>query len=122
MLYCFGFCMFTIIVHIVPHVTDLRIPRGSARILATVGGMGASESPLVAEIFGLKAHGLIYGFSGFGFTLEGAVGPWAAGYIYDARNSYRPAFLVCCILAKMGIVLAMLTKWLGKPSLAHEFE
>jgi len=38
---CLGFCLFTIMVHIVPHVTDLGISAaGAANILAVMGGAG----------------------------------------------------------------------------------
>jgi len=169
MLFCFGFCMFTMIVHMVPHVTDLRIPADTAaKILATTGGiaiigrlflgnladrigsrrifiigfivlplaflwlipaedvwklylfalafgfvqggMGACESPLVAEIFGLKSHGTIYGVVGFGFTLGGAVGPWFGGFIYDETNSYRMAFAACVVTGIIGLILTILIK------------
>jgi len=164
MLVCLGFCMFTIMVHIVPHITDLGFSAAIAvKILATIGGvaiigrivlgmladrvgnrrifligfivmpvaffwlapakavwmlyifaivfsfvqsgMGASESPLVAEIFGLKSHGLIFGCLGFGFTIGAAIGPFQAGYIYDLTNSYQAAFLACGIAGIVGLIL-----------------
>jgi len=40
MFLCLGYCIFTILVHIVPHATDLGISAASAaNILATVGGL-----------------------------------------------------------------------------------
>lgn len=161
---CLGFCMFTIMIHIVPHTTDLGISAVIAvKILATIGGvaiigriilgiaadrvgnrrifligfillpaaffwlvpakavwmfyifaiafsfaqggMGASESPLVAEIFGLRSHGLIFGFLGFGFTIGAALGPLQAGYIYDLTYSYQAAFFVCGVIGIVGLIL-----------------
>jgi MFS family permease len=169
MLFSFGYCMFTVIVHIVPYATDLNISTsnaakilgsmggvaiigrlllgtladriGSQRIfiigfilmpmglfllvpakeawvlyLFTVtfgmaqGGMGAAESPLVAEIFGLRSHGLIYGVLGLGFTIGGAIGPWLAGYIFDVMGSYKMAFAICAAFGLMGLVLTILIK------------
>jgi len=41
MFFCLGFCLFTILVHIVPHVTDLGISATTAaNILAVMGGAG----------------------------------------------------------------------------------
>jgi len=169
MLFCFGFCMFTIMVHMVPHATDLGIPADTAaNVLAATGGfaivgrlflgniadrigsrwifiigfivipsaflwlipaedvwmltvfvlafgfvqggMGACESPLVADIFGLKSHGLIYGVAGSGFTLGGAVGPWLAGFLYDATNNYKAAFAVCVVAGMMGLIFTILIR------------
>jgi MFS family permease len=42
MYFCLGFSMFTILVHIAPHATDLRLSATTAaNILATAGGVGA---------------------------------------------------------------------------------
>ena len=59
------------------------------------GGMGAAESPLVAGLFGLRSHGLIYGVIHIGFTFGAAVGPLVTGYIFDITGSYQIAFLIC---------------------------
>ena len=41
MFLCLGFCMYTILVHIVPHATDLGFSAATAaNILATIGGVG----------------------------------------------------------------------------------
>lgn len=167
MLFCFGFCLFTIVVHIVPHVTDLGFSTDSAaKILSTIGGavligrvglggaadkfgtrpmfmigfilmttaflllvpisevwmlclfaavfgiaqggMGPLESPLIAEIFGLKSHGLIFGVAGFGFTIGAALGPFMAGYFFDLTDSYRVAFLSCAFLGIVGLIFITL--------------
>ena len=127
LLFCFGFPTYAVVVHIVPHAIDLKIPpvsaanilavRGAVGILGNYmlgaladrignrkifiigfimlsaalfwlsvaeeewmlylvilvlgfagGGMGASESPLTAWLFGLGSHGLIYGVVHVGFT------------------------------------------------------
>ena len=162
-----GFCIFAIMVHIVPHATDLEISAASAaNILATIGGMNiigkvvlggiadrignkqaiiigfilmsatlfwlvpareewmlylfaavfgfayggstVSESPLVAALFGVRAHGLILGVAGFGFTLGAALGPFVAAYIFDVTRSYQVAFLVCAAVGIIGLILTAL--------------
>jgi len=167
MLCCFGYCLFSITVHLVPHATDLGISAVSAAsILAAMGGlsiagnivlgsvgdrignrrvfiigfilmsaslfwlvparemwmlylfavamgfahggMGASESPLVAGLFGLKSHGLIFGVIGMGFTIGAAIGPFLSGSIFDATGSYQTSFLVCACIGIVGLVLAVL--------------
>jgi len=75
-----------------------------------VGGMAASESPLVAGLFGLTSHGLIYGVAHLGFTAGAAVGPVAAGYIFDLTGNYQVAFLVCAAFSIVGIILAAILR------------
>jgi MFS family permease len=75
-----------------------------------MGSIGTSESPLVARLFGLKSHGLIYGIVVLGFTVGGAVGPLVTGYIHDITGSYRNAFLVCIAFAVVGFILTVLLK------------
>ena len=167
--FCFGICMFALIVHIVPHATDMGMSAsGAANILAIIGGMvvvgrivlghaadkignkqvfiigfiltsaasfwlvsaaemwrlylfavvfgfahggmGVSESPLVAELFGLSSHGLIFGAAILGFTIGAAIGPLLAGYIFDVTGSYQVAFLVCASAGIVGLALTMLVR------------
>ena len=167
--FCLGFSMFSITVHLVPHVTDLNIsPAVAAAILATFGGvsiignvaagpiadkignryvclisfliMAASlilliwiteiwlfylfailfgfftgtcvttESPLVAELFGLRSHGAILGFISFSFTVGAAVGPLLMGYIFDVTSSYQLAFLSGAIVSLAGMVLSIVLR------------
>ena len=70
----------------------------------------ASQSPLVALLFGLNSHGVILGFLSFGFTTGGAFGPWLAGYIFDVTQSYQFAFLMCTAVSLAGLVLTVFLK------------
>jgi MFS family permease len=165
MLFCFGFCVLTITVHIVPHTTDLGIAAAAAAntlavlngvqlvgsivlggaadrignrqayiicfilisamlfwllliketwmfylfaaVMALGGGGGATlTSPLVAELFGMRSHGLILGVIIFCATMGGAAGPFIAGYIFDVSGSYQLAFLISAALGVVGLILA----------------
>lgn len=75
------------------------------------GGVITSESPMVAELFGLDSHGVLFGTISFGFTIGGAVGPVLAGHILDITGSYQVAFLVCAIVA----IIAFILTWLLRP-------
>jgi MFS family permease len=168
--FCLGFSLFAIMVHIVPHATELGISATSAAsILATIGGLsivgrlvlgaaadrignrrvliigfmlmsaslfwlvpateewmlylfaiifgfagagvGVAHSPLVARLFGLRSHGLIFGAMSLGPTIGGAVGPLVVGYVFDATGSYRIGFLVSAVLGVVGVMLlALLTQ------------
>lgn len=87
------------------------------------GSIAALQSPLIAELFGLRAHGLILGVVNFGYCIGAAVGPFVVGYIFDLTDSYRLAFLLCAAIAVIGIILASVlrpTKKLGRESSLEE--
>jgi MFS family permease len=171
---CLGFSMYTILVHIAPHATDLGFSATTAaNILATIGGVSVigrvvlgraadrignkqvfiigfvlmaaalfwlipatetwtlylfaavfgfatggcvmSESPLVAELFGLRSHGLILGFTSFGYCIGAAAGPFLTGYIFDVTSSYNVAFLACAAVSVVGLILSAIL-WPTKSS------
>jgi len=69
------------------------------------GGMGPSQSPLVATLFGLRSHGLILGVTDLGFLTGSAIGPLLAGYIFDVTDSYQLAFFICAAVSIAGIIM-----------------
>ncbi len=81
-----------------------------ASIFGFAYGISAVESPLVAEHFGLKSHGSIYGVMSLGFTMGATVGPVLAGYIFDVNGSYQMAFLVFAAVSIVGLILTALLK------------
>jgi MFS family permease len=164
------FSLYVIMVHIVPHATDIRIPETvAASILSTIGGISmagrfvigvaidrignkssmiiclillflallwlqfASElwmlylfavvygfshgglftviSPIVAEYFGIRSHGALFGIVLFISMVGGAVGPVIAGYIFDITTSYNLAFWICTAASAiaLGFILPLQT-------------
>jgi len=169
MIFTLGFCVFAIMVHIVPHAVELGISTiSAANILATIGGASVvgkvflgraadrignrqtfiigfillsaalfwvlsakgelilylfaavfgfafggcvtSESPMVAELFGLSSHGQILGVIAFSFLFGGAVGPFLLGYLFDVTGTYRWGFLVCAAISSVGLILTTILK------------
>jgi len=53
---------------------------------------------------------LILGVLEVGFTIEAAIGPFLAGYIFDDTGSYQLAFLLCAAIGIMGLVLTVLLR------------
>jgi len=165
----FSFFLQVIMVHIVPHATDLGISAiSAANILAFIGGASIAgkiitgsagdrignktaitigfvllsvilfwlqlaemvwmlylfavvfgfaygsvlspQSPLIAELFGLRSHGAILGVIFFSATIGGAIGPILAGHIFDITSSYQLAFLICGAVAIMAIILTSLLR------------
>ena len=74
------------------------------------GGMVASQSPIVADLFGMRSHGVILGVIVSTITFGSSVGPVVAGAIYDASSSYTAAFIVCVVFAIIGIILSLLLR------------
>jgi MFS family permease len=72
------------------------------------GGMQVLFSPLVAELFGLKSHGVILGSAAFGGSIGAALGPLFAGYIFDETGSYTIIFIICASLAMIAVVMTLL--------------
>lgn len=70
------------------------------------GGFAALQSPYLAELFGLKYHGTIFGFTLF-IIGAGAFGPFVAGKIFDATSSYRLAFTMLAIMSFLAILFAI---------------
>jgi MFS family permease len=74
------------------------------------GGFFALLSPTIAELFGMRAHGIIYGFVIFSGTIGSAIGPLLAGSIFDATGSYRWAFISLTIVSLTAMALTLLLK------------
>jgi MFS family permease len=158
------FCLLTIMVHIVPHATDIGISSTvAAGILAAIGavsmagrfvtgiaidrignrfsmiicfillilvllwlqlarelwmfylfavvygiahgGLFTVISPIVAEYFGVRSHGALFGIVFFSSMVGGAMGPVIAGHIFDTTGSYTVAFWTCTAVAAFALLL-----------------
>jgi len=166
---CLGTSQMAVMVHIVPHATDLGIsPIAAANIMTIIGALSltgrvvlggvadrigskraliiglalmsvalfllqsakelwmfypfaalfgfgyggdvALISLIVADLFGLRAHGAILGVVSFAYTIGCATGPLLAGRIYDVSGSYYLAFWVFAALCVVGLVILALLK------------
>jgi len=74
------------------------------------GGILCMMSPLPAELFGLRSHGVLLGIIMFASTIGGAIGPIVAGRIFDITSSYQVAFIICDVVAVAAIILAISIK------------
>jgi MFS family permease len=74
------------------------------------GGNACSQSPLTAEMFGLKSHGAIMGALNIGFTSGATMGPFLAGFLFDINGDYYTAFLVIGSFSFLGFTFAMILK------------
>jgi MFS family permease len=74
------------------------------------GGMQVLFSPLVAEVFGLKAHGVILGAAALGGSVGATLGPLLGGYMFDKTGSYRLIFIICAAISVIAVALTLLVK------------
>lgn len=82
-----------------------------AIILGTgMSGLAATESPLVAELFGLRSHASIYAAAGVGYTGGIALGPFLFGSIFDRTGNYDPAFYLAVGVAIAALMLVAALK------------
>jgi predicted MFS family arabinose efflux permease len=72
------------------------------------GGMQVLFSPLVAELFGTRSHGVILATGALVGSVGAAIGPIVAGYIFDVFGSYAIAFILLAVLAFTGLVSTFL--------------
>ena len=56
------------------------------------GGFFTAISPIMVELFGIRAHGSLFGMVVFFGTIGGALGPFFTGGLFDMSQSYTPAF------------------------------
>lgn len=71
------------------------------------GGLFTVVAPTVAEYFGMKAHGALFGTVLFFGTIGGSVGPILTGAAFDLTGSYVAAFATLAAMAAIGLILAL---------------
>jgi len=74
------------------------------------GGLVTMQSLLVADLFGLRAHGLIFGVVTFIVVIGGGIGPLVGGYIFDLSGNYYTLLLVLLALSATSSVLISLLR------------
>ena len=74
------------------------------------GGFFALISPLIAELFGTRSHGTLFGITTFFGMTGGAIGPLVAGRIFDVTGSYHLAFLLIIGFSATGLILSLMLK------------
>lgn len=65
-------------------------------------------SGIVAQMFGLRYMGLLYGIVFLGHQLGSFSGVWLGGYLYDATGSYDIVWWAACVIALVTALLHVL--------------
>ena len=81
-----------------------------------LGGFFTAISPLVAEMFGIRSHGALFGIVAFSGTIGGAIGPILAGYLFDVSGNYTATFWIITAVAVFGLGLITCLRPLAKAS------
>jgi MFS family permease len=76
----------------------------------THGGFFTVISPIVAEIFGIGSHGILFGVVVFSGSVGAAIGPFVAGNIFDITSSYQLVFSVLAGISISGLILTFFLK------------
>ena len=74
------------------------------------GGFFTLISPLIADLFGTRSHGVIFGIVACAATVGGAGGPVTAGYIFDITGSYGMVFGILTGMGIAGLIAAITLK------------
>jgi MFS family permease len=82
-------------------VTDRRGPRAAFLPGVLLTGL------LVADLFGVRALGEVFGLLGLAATVGGAVGGAGAGLLFDLLESYDGVFAIGIALCVIGAVLML---------------
>ncbi|MFH1488466.1 MAG: MFS transporter [Pseudomonadota bacterium] len=77
---------------------------------------GGLIGPIIADLFGLRAHGTIYGSIFVSGAVGGAFGPVVTGFLYDRMGDYRLAFALCIVMNALSIASLLLLKPIRKES------
>jgi MFS family permease len=71
---------------------------------------GGLIGPITADLFGLRAHGAIYGSIFLSGTVGGAFGAVVLGYLYDIMGNYDLGFMLCIFINALSITLLSFLK------------
>ncbi|MCA1787197.1 MAG: MFS transporter, partial [Desulfobacteraceae bacterium] len=74
------------------------------------GGFFTAISPIVAELFGIRSHGSLFGIVVFSGTTGGALGPFVTGFLFDMFQNYAAAFLVLIAITCIAFGLLLCLK------------
>lgn len=65
---------------------------------------------IIADWFGMKFHGSIYGVIDIGWGIGGGIAPLLAGYIFDTTGSYKLAIIIAVVSLSLAMALCLVIK------------
>ena len=74
-------------------------------------GSGSVTIPnIVAEMFGLHFHGILLGIVNFSACIGCAIGPLAAGWLFDITGNYYASFMSAALLGGITLIMVLFIK------------
>lgn len=70
---------------------------------ASLGGSSALQPVVVADVFGVRAYGAIFGAIGTPAAILSSLTPLIAAYVHDVTGSYTIAFLSLAVVVLAGV-------------------
>jgi MFS family permease len=90
----------------------LLVPLSSASLYAFAAAMGflwlgtlPLTNGIVAQVFGVRYLGTLFGFVFLGHQIGGFLGVWLGGLVFEATHSYEPVWLVAMALGVLAAAL-----------------
>lgn len=108
--WCINLCLFFLFISLVSllFITDASVLYVFGCIYGFAhGGLFTVVSPTVAEYFGMKAHGAIFGVIVCTGTVVGSLLPIATGLIFDKMKSYNLAFGLMAAMVLVSLILSL---------------
>lgn len=72
-----------------------------------MSGINALRPPILAEYFGTRNFGMVFGLNGVSLTVAGIVSTPLAGWVFDRYESYKPFWLGLVVFAAVALVLML---------------
>lgn len=103
-----GIGMMTIGLVLVLTINELWVFYLFAVLFAFGYGSGSVIMPnIVAEMFGLSSHGILLGIVNFCACVGCAIGPVAAGWLFDKTGNYNTAFMTITFLGLITLIMVL---------------
>jgi len=109
--FAMGIGMLTITLVILLTINELWVLYLFAVVHAFSYGSGSVTIPnIVSEMFGLQFHGILMGIVNFSACIGCAIGPVAAGWLFDITGNYYASFMSAAVLGVITFIMVLFIK------------
>jgi MFS family permease len=109
--FALGIGMLTIVLVMLITIHELWVLYLFAVVHAFCYGSGSVTIPnIVTEMFGLNYHGMLTGIVNFSACIGCAIGPLAAGWLFDITGNYYASFMSATLLGVITLIMVLFIK------------